>query len=411
MKKSILKILVSLLILVTAPMYILIAPVYAFSPSSDTIYEGIDVSGWQGNINYAEVKQSGIEIVYMKASEGKSFIDPYFNQNYENAKANGLKVGFYHYLIARSNEEAIEEARFFVSVISGKEPDCRLAMDFESFGNLSVEEINQIGITFMREVQNLSGKEVIIYSNTNDARNIFSGELTNYPLWVAQYEVREPTPNGKWSTWAGWQYTSTGEVAGISGHVDRNKFTEQVLLNTSGTIPLPDNSDKPVAGGTTTITVQRGDTLSRIALEYNTTVARLVELNNIANPNLIYTGQTLIVPSGETPDDTDGNSTSGQTVYIVKAGDTLNQIAASYGVTARAIAVENGIRNINLIYVGQRLIIPTNRYDLNHTLYKIKWGDTLYSISRRYGVPIATIVRLNRIQNPNLIYAGQTIRI
>lgn len=411
MRKRIFKIFISVLIILAAPMYILITPVYAFSPWGDVIYQGIDVSGWQGNINYAEVKNSGIEIVYMKSSEGRSFVDPYFNQNYTNAKANGLKVGFYHYLVARSNEEAIEEARFFVSVISGKEPDCRLAMDFESFGNLSVEEINQIGITFMTAVQNLSGKEVIIYSNTNDARNVFSGELTNYPLWVAQYEVREPTPNGKWSTWAGWQYTSTGEVAGISGHVDRNKFTEQVLLNTSGTIPLPNNSDKPVAGGTTTITVQRGDTLSRIALEYNTTVARLVELNNIANPNLIYTGQTLIVPSGETPDDTDGNSTSGQTVYIVKAGDTLNQIAASYGVTARAIAVENGIRNINLIYVGQRLIIPTNRYDLNHTLYKIKWGDTLYSISRRYGVPIAAIVRLNRIQNPNLIYAGQTIRI
>ena len=411
MRKRIFKIFISVLIILAAPMYILITPVYAFSPWGDVIYQGIDVSGWQGNINYAEVKNSGIEIVYMKSSEGRSFVDPYFNQNYTNAKANGLKVGFYHYLIARSNEEAIEEARFFVSVISGKEPDCKLAMDFESFGNLSVEEINQIGITFMTAVQNLSGKEVIIYSNTNDARNVFSGELTNYPLWVAQYEVREPTPNGKWSTWAGWQYTSTGEVAGISGHVDRNKFTEQVLLNTSGTIPLPDNSDKPVAGGTTTITVQRGYTLSRIALEYNTTVARLVELNNIANPNLIYTGQTLIVPSGETPDDTDGNSTSGQTVYIVKAGDTLNQIAASYGVTARAIAVENGIRNINLIYVGQRLIMPTNRYDLNHTLYKIKWGDTLYSISRRYGVPIAAIVRLNRIQNPNLIYAGQTLRI
>ncbi len=411
MRKRIFKIFVSVLIILAAPMYILITPVYAFSPWGDVIYQGIDVSGWQGNINYAEVKNSGIEIVYMKSSEGRSFVDPYFNQNYTNAKANGLKVGFYHYLIARSNEEAIEEARFFVSVISGKEPNCRLAMDFESFGNLSVEEINQIGITFMTAVQNLSGKEVIIYSNTNDARNIFSGELTNYPLWVAQYEVYEPTPNGKWSTWAGWQYTSTGEVAGISGHVDRNKFTNQVLLNTSGTIPLPDNTDKPIAGGTTTITIQRGDTLSRIALEYNTTVARLVELNNIANPNLIYTGQKLIVPSGETPDDTDGNSTSGQTIYIVKAGDTLNQIAASFGTTARAIAVENNIRNINLIYVGQRLIIPTNRYDLNHTLYKIRWGDTLYSISRRYGVPIATIVRLNRIQNPNLIYAGQTIRI
>lgn len=411
MKKRIFRIFVSLLIILVAPMYILITPVYAFSPWGDVIYQGIDVSGWQGNINYAEVKNSGIEIVYMKSSEGTSFVDPYFNQNYTNAKANRLKVGFYHYLIARSNEEAIEEARFFVSVISGKEPDCRLAMDFESFGNLSVEEINQIGITFVRTVENLSGKEVIIYSNTNDARNVFSGELTNYPLWVAQYEVEQPTPNGKWSTWAGWQYTDAGEVAGIRGHVDRNKFTEQVLLNTSGTIPLPDNTNKPIAGGTATITVQRGDTLTRIALEYNTTVARLVELNNIANPNLIYAGQTLIVPSGETPSDTDGNSTSGQTIYIVKAGDTLNQIAESFGTTARAIAVENNIRNINLIYVGQRLIIPTNRYDLSHTLYKIRWGDTLYGISRRYGVPIATIVRLNRIQNPNLIYAGQTIRI
>ena len=297
MKKRVFKILVSLLIILVAPMYILITPVYAFSPGSDVIYQGIDVSGWQGNISYAEVKNSGIEIVYMKSSEGTSFVDPYFNQNYTNAKANGLKVGFYHYLIARSNEEAIEEARFFVSVISGKEPDCRLAMDFESFGSLSVEEINQIGITFVRTVENLSGKEVIIYSNTNDARNIFSGELTNYPLWVAQYEVEQPTPNGKWSTWAGWQYTSTGEVAGINGYVDRDKFTKQVLLNTTGEIPLPDNTNKPIAGGTTTITVQRGDTLSRIALEYNTTVARLVELNNIANPNLIYTGQTLIVPS------------------------------------------------------------------------------------------------------------------
>lgn len=411
MKKSIFKILVSFLIILTAPMYILIAPVYAFSPSSDTIYEGIDVSGWQGNINYAEVRNSGIQIVYMKASEGSSFVDPYFNENYENAKANNLKVGFYHYLTARSVEEAINQAKFFVSTISGKVPDCRLAMDFESFGNLNVEEINEIGLTFMQTVQNLSGKEMVIYSDTSNASNRFRGELTNYPLWVAQYEVYEPTPNGNWSTWVGWQYTSTGEVSGISGYVDRDKFTDGILLNGSSEIPLPDNNNKPVAGGTTTIIVQRGETLSRLALEYNTTVARLVELNNIANPNLIYTGQTLIVPSGETPNDTDGNSTSGQTVYIVKAGDTLNQIAASYGTTARAIAVENGIRNINLIYVGQRLIIPTNRYDLNHTLYKIKWGDTLYGISRRYGIPIATIVRLNRIQNPNLIYAGQTIRI
>lgn len=403
--------LIICLIIFIFPMYILIGPVYAFGPSDSTLYEGIDVSGWQGTINYTEVKNAGIQIVYMKASEGTNFVDPYFNKNYENAKANGLKVGFYHYLTARSIEDAIEEARFFVSVIAKKVPDCRLAMDFESFGNLSPSEITQIGLTFMQTVENLSKKQMIIYSDTSNASYRFFGELTNYPLWVAQYEVEEPTPNGNWSTWAGWQYTDAGEVPGISGYVDRDKFTKEVFLNSSSEIPLPDNTNKPEAGGTTTIIIQRGDTLTELAIKYNTTVERLVELNNIANPNLIYTGESLIVPSGENTQGNNQNSTSGQTIYIVQKGDTLNKIAASYGITAKSIALENNIQNINLIYIGQRLIIPTNRYDLNHTIYKIKWGDTLWSISRRYGVPIATIVRLNRIQNPNLIYAGQTLRI
>lgn len=399
------------LIVFIFPMYILVGPVYAFGPSNPTLYQGIDVSGWQESINYTQVAESGIQIVYMKASEGSNFVDPYFEQNYANAKANGLKVGFYHYLTARSEQQAVAEANFFVSTIAGKIPDCRLAMDFESFGSLSIEEINQIGLTFVRTVENLSGKEVVIYSDTSNASSVFGGELTNYPLWVAQYEVQEPTPNGNWDSWVGWQYTDLGEIAGINGYVDRDEFTEDIFLNTSSEIPLPENTNKPTAGKTMEIIIQRGDTLTELAIKYNTTVARLVELNNIANPNLIYAGATLLVPSGETAMDSDGNSTSGQTIYIVQRGDTLDQIAVEFGTTAIAIAKENNIRNINLIYVGQRLIIPTNRYDLNHLIYKIQYGDTLYSISRRYGVSIATIVRLNRIKNPNLIYAGQTLRI
>ena len=113
-------------------------PSFAFGPSSSTIYQGIDVSSYQGNINFASVKNAGIDVVYIKSSEGQSYIDPYFEQNYQNAKANGLKVGFYHYVTARTVEQAQVQANFFARVISGKEPDCRLAMDFESFGNLSV---------------------------------------------------------------------------------------------------------------------------------------------------------------------------------------------------------------------------------------------------------------------------------
>ena len=90
---------------------------YALTPKSDLSYEGIDVSNWQGHINYEEVKNSGIQVIYIKASQGTNIKDAYFDINYENAKANGLYVGFYHYLTATNIEEAREEANFFVSVI------------------------------------------------------------------------------------------------------------------------------------------------------------------------------------------------------------------------------------------------------------------------------------------------------
>lgn len=410
MKEKIYKLCICMALILVLPFYILIAPVYAFGPSESQLYAGIDVSGWQETIDYTQVKQAGIEVVYMKSSEGTTFIDPYFNQNYTNAKANGLKVGFYHYVRARSVEQAVREANFFASVIAGKSPDCRLAMDFEDFGNLSNAEINQIGLTFLRTVESVTKKEVVVYSNTYSARTKFSGEITNYPLWVAQYEEPEPTPNGNWDTWIGWQYTDQGEVAGIQGYVDRDKFTKDIFLEDSSQIPMPQPTpNPPITGGTTTIIIQKGDTLSGLALRYHTTVSKLVELNNIANPNLIYAGNTLIVPISSSG--SGGDNTSSDEIYIVRSGDTLSGIAAQYHTTVTAIANLNHIPNVNLIYTGQRLFIPTNRFDMSHTLYQVRWGDTLWGISRRFGVSIATIVRLNRIANPNLIYAGTTLRI
>lgn len=79
---------------------------YAITPSSNPQYQGIDVSDWQGYINYAQVRESGIEVVYIKASQGSNIKDPYFDINYENAKANGLKVGFYHFLTATNTRRS-----------------------------------------------------------------------------------------------------------------------------------------------------------------------------------------------------------------------------------------------------------------------------------------------------------------
>lgn len=117
MNKKIKKV-ISLSIIVTLMFFVNTNMSYAIVSSSNPDYQGIDVSDWQGYINYSEVKANGIDVVYIKSSQGSNIKDPYFDVNYENAKANGLKVGFYHFLTATNTGEAEQEAQFFASVIS-----------------------------------------------------------------------------------------------------------------------------------------------------------------------------------------------------------------------------------------------------------------------------------------------------
>lgn len=327
---------------------------FAFSQSSEKLYNGIDVSEWQGNIDFGEVARAGIEVVYIRASEGRGYVDPYFRENYEKAKANGLRTGFYHFLTATNEAEAKEEAEFFVSNIKGLEPDCRLAMDFEVFDGLDVSTINEISRVFLETVEKLSGKECVIYSDAYNARTVFSKELADdYPIWVADYFVEEPESNGKWKFWVGFQYSDRGIINGIDGNVDRDYFTNGVFLNNVSQIPKDTVTDKNKEFKY--IRVNRGETLSGIAIKYNTSYQYLARINNIANPNLIYVGQELKVPA---LGDYKIHDTSHR-LYIVRRGNTLTQIAREYGVTIENIVELNGIANPNLIYIGETLRIPT----------------------------------------------------
>lgn len=406
MKINYIKIFVFMLIIFFFPFYILITPVIALSAGSINIYNGIDVSSWQGNIDYNQVKSSGIDIVYIKSSEGSNIVDTYFEQNYSNAKSSGLKIGFYHYLTAMNTSEAINQADFFATTISGKISDCKLAMDFESFNNLDNYEINQISIAFLQELKKQTNKELIIYSDTFNATSTFNSSLSTYPLWVAQYDVSEPTNNGNWSSWTGWQYTDTGEVSGIDNYVDMDKFTEDIFLSDTSSIISPSDTDNINSHSYITITIPYGATLSELAIEYNTTIQRLVELNNIANPNLIYAGNTLVIPTEQ-----NSYNTSSSLLYVVKAGDTLSQIALNYNTNISTLASINNISNINFIYVGQILTIPISYHDTSHSIYIVKSGDTLWGISRKFGISIGKIIMLNRILNPNLIYPGNILRL
>ena len=390
-----------LLACIAALVFAALVPARAIPPSGGRQYRGIDISEFQGEIDFEEVRRSGIEAVYIRGGAGE-YTDEYFAENYERARAAGLKIGFYHYVTARSVDEGRRQARFFASLAAGREPDMRLAMDFEYFGSLSVSQINAISEAYLDELTALTKREAVIYSDLSNARNIFSRALAEkYPLWAAQYGADEPSANGKWREWVGFQYTDEGRVGGIYGNVDRNIFTEGIFLSDSGRIDGEKRTTVRARTRTLTVYVRAGDTLWAIAREYGTTVEAIARENRIADPNRIFAGERLRI--------TLPARGSGEEIYTVRRGDTPISIAGKFGVTLSALEDRNGLERGETIYAGDKLSIPGAR--MSGEFYVVRPGDTLFYISRRTGVPIRTLVGINRIKDPDLIYAGEHLKL
>lgn len=390
-----------LLACIAALVFAALVPARAIPPSGGRQYRGIDISEFQGEIDFEEVRCSGIEAVYIRVGAGE-YTDEYFAENYERAKAAGLKIGFYHYVTARSVDEGRRQARFFASLAAGREPDMRLAMDFEYFGSLSVSQINAISEAYLDELTALTRREAVIYSDLSNARNIFSRALAEkYPLWAAQYGADEPSANGKWREWVGFQYTDEGRVGGIYGNVDRNIFTEGIFLSDSGRIDGEKRTSVRARTRTLTVYVRAGDTLWAIAREYGTTVEAIARENRIVDPKRIFAGERLRI--------TLPARGSGEEIYTVRRGDTPISIAGKFGVTLSALEDRNGLERGETIYAGDKLSIPGAR--MSGEFYVVRPGDTLFYISRRTGVPIRTLVGINRIKDPDLIYAGEHLKL
>ena len=165
--------------------------------------------------------------------------------------------------------------------------------------------------------------------------------------------------------------------------------------------------------------VRRGENLTRIAAYYGTSVQAIARANGLRNPDYIWAGQRLVIPHG-------GERGAGQRggcgcVHIVRRGETLSQIAWRYGTSVWAIAQQNGLGNPNYIWAGQRLCIPCGGCSSPPHGYTppppcgvthvVRWGETLYSIARRYGTCVQAIRQANGLWNPNYIWAGQRLYI
>ena len=187
---------------------------------------GIDVSKWQGKIDFEKVKKAGASFVMIRIGvqtkqNGELNIDPYFKENIKNAKKAGLKVGVYLYSIATSSKEAKEHANWVIDTLNKEKLDLPIVFDWENWNkwnsyNMSFYDINNIANTFIEIVKN-KGYEGMLYSSKYYLENIWTNKL-EFPVWLAHY-TNKTSYKGKYMM---WQLSNTGRIDGINGDVDIN---------------------------------------------------------------------------------------------------------------------------------------------------------------------------------------------
>ena len=192
---------------------------------------GVDVSVFQGDIDWEQVKAAGYEFAILRigyrgyGEEGTLNADEKFEQNLENARKAGIDVGVYFFSQAVNEEEAKEEADFVLEHLKGQELQMPVVYDPEHIledeartDGVTGEQFTQNAKVFCKAIEE-AGYDAMIYSNMLwEAYELDLEKLSDYPVWYADYEELPQTPY----RFSMWQYSSTGSVPGIEGNVDLN---------------------------------------------------------------------------------------------------------------------------------------------------------------------------------------------
>ncbi len=191
--------------------------------------EGIDVSHYQGSINWDEVANgTPISYVYLKATEGASLVDDTYERNLNEARRVGLSVGSYHFY--RPNVDWKKQFDNMTAVVKMDEQDLVPIIDIEHRGSTSLNDFIADLRSFIEKVTEYYGKKPLLYTYHNFYNSYLQGAFTDYHFMIARYRSDSPTLNdGK--DYIMWQYTSTGSIPGIRGHVDRSKIMGNYSLN------------------------------------------------------------------------------------------------------------------------------------------------------------------------------------
>ena len=196
---------------------------------TDKTQIGIDVSGWQGEIDFEKIKNAGVEFIMIRVggtrgTNGEYFVDKYFKRNIEEANKYGIKAGIYFYSYANSKESAMKDAKWVIKQIKDYDIDLPIAFDWEEWAyfndyNLSFFGLTSMAESFLETIED-AGYEGMLYSSKSYLENIWLP--TKYDIWLAHYTT-QTNYQGKYKL---WQLCENGKIDGIDGAVDINVMYE-----------------------------------------------------------------------------------------------------------------------------------------------------------------------------------------
>lgn len=413
--------------------------------------KGIDISNHQRGIDLSKID---CDFVIMKATEGKSYVDPSCDTFFQQALSLGKKLGVYHFA-NNSDNTAEQEANWFINNTKGYIGKAIPVLDWED----NVTDNVDWALDWLQRVEKAYGTKPLIYMsesvvNRHDWSKVVAA---NYGLWVAKYRDNKADynydmsnagskPSVKyWDFYALWQWTSTGRLDGWSGNLDLDEFYGDVAAwdayvgkgegtleeSTKPTEPSTPNTSEPA--GTTLELVERtmrgefGDGNTRknkLGSRYNEVQDFINHISTASVDTLVAETKAGKYGNGDTRKTVLGSryqevqdkinasqTSSSSSTYTVVSGDTLSGIGSKLGVNWKDIANANGITSPYTIYPGQKLTIPGGSSTASSTkTYTVKSGDTLSGIGQKLGVNWKDIANKNGISSPYTIYPGQVLK-
>jgi len=306
--------------------------------------KGVDLSHWQSDFEAF----NSVDFAIIKATEGIGYVDPACDKLYQKAKKSGKLLGVYHFARPDLNNSAIAEADWFIKNIQGYLREAILVLDWESgyLGNVAWAK------AFLDRVKEKTGIKAVLYASRSpiNSFNWSSVADADYGLWVADYGANTGSECNKpvvkwWSFYILWQYTSRGRVAGYGGNVDLNNFYgdaetwRKYATSESNTKPTPTPEPAKKTNEQLADEVLEGKWDNGEARKKKLTEAGYdyQAVQDIVNKKLGI------------------NKDPKPEYYTIVKGDTLTKIAKKFGTTVNQLAQWNGIKNKNLIYAGDKI--------------------------------------------------------